>query len=34
MWDPHAHIEAVFEHDVDSGIRISIRISADFLSSR
>ena len=29
MWDPPAHIEAVFEQDNDSGIMISIRISAD-----
>ena len=29
MWDPPAHIEAAFEHDNDSGIMISIRISAD-----
>ena len=29
VWDPPAHIEAAFEHDNDSGIMISIRISAD-----
>ena len=29
MWYPPAHIEAAFEHDNDSGIMISIRISAD-----
>ena len=29
MWDPPAHIEAAFEHDNDSGITISIIISAD-----
>ena len=29
MRDPPAHIEAAFEHDSDSGIGISIRISAE-----
>ena len=29
VWDPPAHIEAAFEHDNDSGVMISIRISAD-----
>ena len=29
VWDPPAHIEAAFEHDNDSGITISIIISAD-----
>ena len=29
MWDPPAHIEAMFEQDNDPGIMISIRISAD-----
>ena len=29
VWDPPAHIEAAFEQDNDSGIMISIRISAD-----
>ena len=29
VWDPPAHIETSFEHDNDSGIMISIRISAD-----
>ena len=32
MWDPPAHLphtEAAFEQDNDSGIMISIRISAD-----
>ena len=29
VWEPPAHIEAAFEQDNDSGIMISIRISAD-----
>ena len=29
VWDPPAHIEAAFDHDSDSGIRIYIRISGD-----
>ena len=29
VWDPPAHIEAAIEHGNDSGIMISIRISAD-----